>query len=99
MLWCAVICIGFVLIRRPAFDKIMQILEDACTLPQLPMQQQQQGPFKAAQQGDNTAQEQAAPGGDVLYSPMGAPERKPSREQMDWSEISYGGSKHDGGWS
>lgn len=60
-------------------------------------------PQQAAQQPQQAAeqQDQAAAGepGRVVYSPV-LVERKASREQqMDWSEISYGDSKHDGGWS
>jgi hypothetical protein len=33
-----------------------------------------------------------------VISPM-VVERKASKEHMSWSEISFGGSKHDGGWS
>jgi hypothetical protein len=86
LLCCAVLC-------RPGFDKIMHILEGACPVPQQATQQQQQ----AVEQQDEAAA--AGEPGGVVYSPV-LVEGKASREgQMDWSEISYGDSKHDGGWS
>lgn len=83
---------------RPTFDRIMQFLERA-GLPQQPADQQQQ-------QDEGSGGQQVLP--EVLADPDQASmsacspgehaSRKPSKD-IDWSEISYGGSRHNGGWS
>lgn len=92
----------------------MQILEGVCTLPQQQQRQQQpqpqhqpqqaQTPFSDAQQagGAEEGSSGVTRANDVISPMVVEPvvvERKASKEQMSWSEISYGGSKHDGGWS
>jgi hypothetical protein len=78
----------------------MQVLEGACTLPQHQQRQPQQAqtPFTAAQQADGAEGSSGVTRANDVISPV-VVERKASKEQMSWSEISYGGSKHDGGWS
>lgn len=92
--------------HRPTFDVIMKTLERSCAVPpQQQQQSQQQGapgqdpPNQQQQEAPMPGSSQGAVHGAVVYSPV-VIERKPSRaEPMSWSEISYGGAKHDGGWS
>jgi uncharacterized membrane protein YebE (DUF533 family) len=73
----------------------MQMLEGA-GLPQQQQQQQQQGSGSPQQPHSANSSQNAAGSGGACRPLLIA--RKGSRE-MDWSEISYGGSRHDGGWS
>jgi hypothetical protein len=95
---------------RPTFDVVMQTLERSCAVAiKPPLQQQQQVVLEPTNPSTQLQQQEDAltPGsssqgpvqGAVVYNPVMI-ERKASRvEPMSWSEISYGGVKHDGGWS
>jgi hypothetical protein len=63
----------------------------------LPQQQQQQGGSSSPQQPLSASGSHSGPGSGAACRPV-LLSRKGSRD-MDWSEISYGGSRHDGGWS
>lgn len=74
------------------------------TLPgqQHPQQQQQVAGNAESHQPAVTPLLPAAGGGAAAAAAAAnspAVDRKASREPMSWSEISYGGSKHEGGWS
>jgi hypothetical protein len=87
---------------RPSFDRIMQILERA-GLPHQPADQQQQQAegsvgHQASLEAPTDPDQADMPCSGAACSPGEHASRKPSKD-IDWSEISYGGSKHNGGWS
>lgn len=91
----------------------MRTLERSCAAPSPapsppPPQQQQQQPGQG-QSPSKQQQQQDAPGADsssqgptqgaVVYNPVMIDRKASKAEPLSWSEISYGGSRHDGGWS